>query len=102
MKTTKKKIQVPKPITIADIKRRRDPDSYKIRYILTDNAGSVDMELNILMAPNTIFECQYGRYEVFDINITIDEVVMFCNRLSSTPDIYESVWKVQGTRSTNK
>ena len=54
----------------------------QITYHLMDGTGLVTIELEVLMPLNTVFEHEYGTYEVDEITENHDGIFVNCERIS--------------------
>ena len=55
----------------------------EIFYQLVDDSGINTMKLEIIMSINTVFEHEYGTYEIDEIIESKDEINIFCQRRST-------------------
>ena len=54
----------------------------QIKYHLIDDAGLVTIELEVLMPLNTVFEHEYGTYEVDEIKEIDGQINVDCERIT--------------------
>lgn len=72
-----------------------EDDEYIVEYILADDGGFCHRCSPFLIPVGTVFEHEYGTYEVFSIDRKIKHIVVHCERLNRETRMFNMLFKIK-------
>lgn len=75
--------------------REGEDDEYIVEYILSDDSGFCHRASPFLMKVGTIFEHNYGTYEVLSIDRKIKNIIVYCSRVTQETPSFNTLLKMR-------
>ena len=73
-------------------------DKYLVEYLLMDDSGFVPKYFHLLIPVGTVFEHEYGTYEVFTIDKNSgNRIMVICHRLESKTPLFDNLLAMKPT-----
>jgi hypothetical protein len=68
-----------------------EDDKYIVKYVLADDGGFCHKLSPFLMPKGTIFEHNYGTYEVISIDKIEKDIIIHCERINNKTTMFDAL-----------
>lgn len=79
---------------LTDFKDGED-EKYLVEYILADDGGFCHRASPFLMPVGTVFEHEYGTYEVKRHDIKVKHIIVYCERLDKGIYLFSTLFSIR-------